>query len=83
MKADGPLDKTGDWVRDVMVVMAIVLRGFWHRKVASVRSSGGGAEASHTHGTPRMFHRKAPPAISLAKIFSVSQDANLKTQLTC
>jgi hypothetical protein len=25
-----------------------------------------------------MFHRKAPPAISLAKMLSVSQDANLK-----
>ncbi len=31
MKADGPLDKTGDWLRDVMVVMAIVLRGFWKK----------------------------------------------------
>ncbi len=32
MKADGPLDKTGDWLRDVMVVMAIAaLRGFWKK----------------------------------------------------
>ena len=34
MKADGPLDKTGDWVRDVIVVMAIVLSGFWKKLIA-------------------------------------------------
>ena len=49
MKANGQLDKRGDWLRVVMVVMAIVLRGLWkkiecagsnqlRRKVASVRS---------------------------------------------
>ena len=31
MKANGQLDKRGDWLRVVMVVMAIVLRGLWKK----------------------------------------------------
>ena len=31
VKANGQLDKTGDWLRVVMVVMAIVLRGLWKK----------------------------------------------------
>jgi hypothetical protein len=31
VKANGQLDKRGDWLRVVMVVMAIVLRGLWKK----------------------------------------------------